>query len=125
MMEGERKFDLVGRTIEYAVGICRLYENMRKRGQNVHIADQMMRSGTAVAANYAEATAAESSDDFVHKMRICLKELNEALTWLRIIAAMGYADAGSCSALGEETKQLIRIFSASIHTVRHSANSKH
>ena len=101
-----------------AVGICRLYEEMRGRGRNAHIADQTMRSGTAVAANYAEATAAESHDDFIHKMRICLKELNETLTWLRIITAMDYADQERCRELGKETNELIRIFSASIRTTR-------
>ena len=117
-MDEPRKFDLVKRTVDYAVGICRLYEDMRGRGRNAHIADQTMRAGTAVAANYAEATAAESHDDFIHKMRICLKELNETLTWLRIIAAMDYAEPERRRELGKETNELIRIFSASIRTTR-------
>ena len=48
-----------------------------------------MRSGTATAANYGEARGAESRTDFVHKLKIVLKELNETAVWLKLIREIG------------------------------------
>ena len=52
-----------------------------------HLKDQLFRSATGVSANYAEAEEPESRRDFVHKMKVAMKELSEARSWLRIIAA--------------------------------------
>ncbi|MFN2516527.1 MAG: four helix bundle protein [Pyrinomonadaceae bacterium] len=73
------------RLIEFAVRVVILSANLPKTPAGKHIAGQLMRSGTSPAPNYGEARGAESHADFVHKLRIVLKELNETSIWLRII----------------------------------------
>jgi four helix bundle protein len=74
------------RLIDFAVRIVNLSANLPKTPAGRHIAGQIMRSGTSPAPNYGEAQGAETHADFVHKLRIVLKELNETSIWLRIIS---------------------------------------
>ena len=82
------------------------------------LADQMFRSATSVVANYAEAAESESRKDFVHKVKIAMKELSETRVWLKIIVESGFLERRKLSALIEEAVELTRIFSASIITAR-------
>jgi four helix bundle protein len=73
------------RLIEFAVLVLELSSNLPNTPASRHISTQLMRSGTAAAPNYAEARGAESRADFVHKLGIVQKELNETSVWLRIL----------------------------------------
>ncbi len=84
--------------------------------QAQHIAKQMTRAATAVAANYGEARGAESRSDFIHKLRIVLKELNETEVWLNFIVQNSWFSAEKMSALIRENRELCRILAASIKT---------
>ena len=77
-----------------------------------------MRSGTAGAPNYAEARGAESRQDFIHKMRIVGKELNETAVWLRIISKSSLLPREFMVGILAENTELARIVSASIKTAR-------
>src|SRR5215475_11545489 len=77
--------ELEDRLINFAVRIIKLTANMPKTPAGKHIAGQILRSGTSPAPNYGEARGAESHADFVHKLGIVLKELNETFIWLRVI----------------------------------------
>jgi four helix bundle protein len=79
-----------------------------------HVARQLVRASTSPAACYAEACHAESRRDFVHKMRVCLKELRETAVWLRLAARE--RPAGSLDTLTHECSELIAIFVASVKT---------
>ena len=72
---------------------------------------QLVRSSTSPAANYAEAQAAESRRDFVHKLQICLKELRETAVWLSYLSELA-EDGVDRSAIGQECDELTRIFVA-------------
>ena len=86
------------------------------RGGN-HVAGQLLRSGTSPLPNHGEAQAAESPADFLHKMRICLKELRESRRWLRFIKEVPVLEEqAEVDRLIDETEQLVRIFVASIRT---------
>jgi len=76
----------------------------------------LVRCGTAAAPNYEEACAAESKADFVHKMRICLKELRESRSWLRLIVRGELIPPERMSGLVDECQQLCNIFGQSIAT---------
>ena len=71
------KYDLEERLLDFAVRVIRVTESMIRSRAATHIADQMLRAGTSPYGNHGEAESAESRDDFVHKLRICLKELRE------------------------------------------------
>ena len=89
-----------------------------KRIGSANFADQLFRASTSVAANYAEASQAESCKDFIHKLKIALKELNESRTWLKIINSAAYAENQRLAELIAESEELTRILSASVITAR-------
>ena len=74
--------DIKARLVGFAVGVLGLCERLPKSPEGTHIAGQLLRSGTAGAPNYAESRAGESAVDFIHKLGIVLKELNESRVWL-------------------------------------------
>ncbi len=80
-----RADELEERLIEFSVRIINLSANLPKTPAGKHVAGQIMPSGTSPAPNYGEARGAESQADFIHKLRIVLKELNETSIWLRVI----------------------------------------
>lgn len=113
-----RPFDLEERVAGFAaraIGVC---EALPPKTGSAHLRDQLFRSATSVAANYAEASVPESRKDFAHKMNIALKELVESRMWLRIIAMKSYLDPDSLRSLLAETDELVRIFQASVSTAR-------
>ena len=85
-----------------------------------HVAGQLVRCGTSAPPNYDESGAAESRDDFVHKLSIALKELRETRGWLRFIAKAGLLPIGKLSAAIDESEQLCRILGKSVLTAKHS-----
>jgi len=76
----------------------------------------LLRCGTSPLGNHGEVQAAESRKDFVHKLRICLKELKETRRWLRLLQHAGLVSKPKMQAILGETEELVRIFSASIRT---------
>src|SRR5688572_22821176 len=80
-----RAFDLEERLVDFAVRILSLVEALPNTKAGNHVAGQLLRSGTSPAPNYGEAQSAESRNDFLHKVKIALKELRETLIWLKII----------------------------------------
>ena len=80
--EVQRRFDLENRLMELAVSIGRVVQRLPTDRIGAHVAGQLVRCCTAPAANYAEALGAESRRDFIHKMKLGLKELRESQTWL-------------------------------------------
>jgi four helix bundle protein len=110
--------ELEDRLIDFAARIVRVCLRLRKTALGRHIADQMLRSGTASAANYGEARGAESPADFIHKLKIVQKELNETSVWLRIIIRAGLVKPELIVALLAENKELAKVITASIKTKR-------
>ena len=117
MTKENQVYDLENRLIEFAVGIIELTEFLPKTRVGKHVGGQILRSGTSPASNYGEAQGAESRSDFMHKIRISLKELRETRVWLKIIEKTKLVKPGfKLGALLEENNQLISIFMASIKT---------
>lgn len=119
MSASETRYDLEERLLDYSAAIIRLASRMPRTCAGNHIAGQLMRSGTSALPNHGEAQAAESSNDFLHKMSICLKELREAHRRLRLIERVPLVNPVSeVKPLLQETEELIRIFVASIRTAK-------
>ena len=114
--------ELEDRLINFAVRIVKLSASLPKTSAGKHIAGQILRSGTSPAPNYGEARGAESHADFIHKLGIVLKELNETSIWLRIIQRSDLLKSELLSGILEESNELCRIFIASLKTAR--ANKK-
>jgi len=110
--------DLEDRLIDFAVRVIKVADRLPKTPVGKHIAGQLLRSGTSPAPNYAEARGAESTADFVHKLKIALKELNETSVWLRMVCRGELMAAELFTALIDENQQLCRILNASIKTAK-------
>ena len=113
------------RLIHFAVRVIKLSASLPRTPAGKHIAGQILRSGTSPAPNYGEARGAESRADFVHKIRVVLKELNETAVWLRIIDLSGLVKRSLLIDIVQENGDLCKIFAASLKTVRsRTANDK-
>ncbi|MCC6413368.1 MAG: four helix bundle protein [Saprospiraceae bacterium] len=112
------KFDIEERLITFAVRIVNIAEKLPKSFAAKHLAGQIIRSGTSPALNYGEAQAAESVADFIHKMKICLKELRETIANMKIIREKKYFKDGQLDPLIKENDELIAIFVTSVKTAQ-------
>ncbi len=108
--------ELEGRLVDFAVRFGNVADALPENRPGRHIAGQIVRSGTSPAPNYAEGCAAESRQDFAHKLSIGLKELRETKTWLRIIRKAELLPAERLHAIVDEADLLCAILSRSIHT---------
>ena len=112
-------FDLQDRLVTYAVRIVLLSEALPETKAGKHVAAQLLRSGTSPAANYGEAQAAESKSDFIHKLKLALKELRETEVWLKVIMeAKMITPQSKLALLVKETDELIAILFTSIGTAK-------
>lgn len=119
-----RKFDLEERLIDFTVLIIEIVESLDNTRAGNHIGGQLVRSGTSPALHYGEAQSAESRNDFVHKLKILLKELRESLVALKIIKRVSLTKKMDLVENGiTECNELISIFVKSIDTAKKN-NSK-
>jgi four helix bundle protein len=117
--DGKPKYDLEERLLEYAGRIIKLIDKLPNSRAGNHIAGQLLRSGTSPYPNHGEAQSAESAKDFIHKMRVCLKELRESERWLKLILKASLLQGERLtSELLQETEELIKIFVSSIKTAQ-------
>ena len=106
------------RFIDFASRVIDVVESLPRTIAAKHLGNQLVRSGTAPALNYGEAQAAESKADFVHKMKIVLKELRETKVCLKIILKRNYFSQEKLASLCQENDELIAIIFKSIATSR-------
>jgi four helix bundle protein len=121
-MSKENKFDLEDRLIDFAARCIKVANSLPNTQAGIHLSGQLTRSGTSPALNYGEAQGAESRKDFVHKMRICLKELRETRICLKIIIRSEMLGEEKLQSLIDETNELISIFVTSIKTAKENMN---
>ncbi len=112
--------DIEERTIDFAARIGRVVDALPETRLGRHIAGQLVRSGTSPAANYAEACAAESKNDFIHKLGIVLKELRESGVWLKLIGKAELLPPPRVAPLLDECEQLSKIIGQSVITAKAS-----
>jgi four helix bundle protein len=121
---GPRKvFDLEDRLLEFASEITDISENLPDTRAGKHVACQLLRSGTSPFSNHGEAESAESPEDVIHKLKVCLKELRETRRWLRLIDHKRWQPVNvNLQASMAEPEELICIFVASIRTAQRNRN---
>lgn len=111
------KYNLEKRLIDFAVRIINVVEALPNTRAGNHIAGQLVRCGTSPAPNYGEAQSAESRNDFIHKIKIVLKELRETRVWLKIIQRRSLLKSTrEIELLIAECDELISIFVTSVRT---------
>jgi four helix bundle protein len=118
-------FDLEDRLLDYSAAVIDLVDQLPNSRSGNHVSGQLLRSGTSPLPNHGEAQAAESTNDFIHKMRVCLKELRESRRWFRLIKRSPRLKCRTDpSPLIAETEELIKIFFSSIRTAMQQKKTK-
>jgi len=121
---GGKKYGLEKRLLEFASTIIDLSEKLPNSRAGNHVAGQVLRSGTSPDAIHGEAESAESRVDFIHKIKLCFKELRETPRWARLIHRKYWAQNDSALLFAlSESEELIRIFMSSIRAARTNALS--
>ena len=110
--------DIQERLVLLGVSLIHICDKLPETKTAGHIASQLLRSGTSPASNYAEARGAESDGDFVHKLKVVLKELNECLVWLALIERGNLLSADCLKKPQEDCTVVCRLIAASINTVK-------
>ncbi len=123
-MKESKIYDLEDRLVEFAGQVISIVEGLPENRAGRHIAGQLIRSGTSPAPNYGEAQSAESRKDFIHKMKIALKELRETNIWLRLIERQSYLAGDIIEQLRCECNELISIFVKSIKTAERNLKAQ-
>ena len=109
---------LQDRTKRFAVAVIRFYAELPQNEPARVIGRQLLRSSTAVAANYRAACRARSAADFVSKISVVVEEADETLFWLELLVAASIVKAEAMQALRDESDELLRIFSTSLTTAK-------
>ena len=118
-MNSVKRYDLEDRLIEFAIKSIELVEELPKNRAGNHIAGQLIRCGTSPALNYGEVQSAESQKDFVHKMKVILKELRETNICIKIIKRKPLIrQSQKLDSIVKECNELISIFVSSIRTAQ-------
>ncbi|MGH9947454.1 MAG: four helix bundle protein [Pyrinomonadaceae bacterium] len=102
----------------FALRIVRLYKHLCERNKEYVLSKQILRSGTSIGANIAEANQAQSKPDFVHKLSISLKEAVETEYWLNLLNDADYLTDSQFESLIGDCRELIRILTSSIKTAK-------
>ena len=110
--------ELVERLINFAARVGKVVDALPDTRMGRHIGGQLVRSATSPAPNYEEGCAAESRADFVHKLSICLKELRESRTWIRLIIKTEMLPEHRLGEVLDECNQLCNIIAQSIVTAK-------
>ncbi|RLD89536.1 MAG: four helix bundle protein [Bacteroidetes bacterium] len=119
----EKKYDLEDRLIDFVIQIDDIIEKLPNTRLANYLAGQMIRSGTSPALNYGEAQGAESTNDFIHKLKIILKELRETFVCLKIIKRKPLIEPNDdLENTYIENNELISIFVSSIKTAKRNKN---
>ncbi len=116
--------DIQNRLIDFAASTIQLSSKLENSSAEKHISKQILRSGTSPAPNYAEARSAESANDFIHKLKVALKELNETKVWLQILVRSQIKEPKDISSLQTDRDELCRIISASVRTAMKRKNNQ-
>jgi four helix bundle protein len=109
------------RLVRFGAAACLVARDLRRDFVGSHVAHQLIRAATSPAASYAEARDAESRQAFIHKLKLCIKELRETSVWLEIGEELGSQSAAVAEAR-RECDELIAILVRSVKTAR--SNSK-
>jgi four helix bundle protein len=107
-----------GRTKQFAIRIVAVVQSLPRSREGDLVGKQLLRSGTAVAANYRSVCRARSKAEFVSKMSIVVEEADETVFWLELLTDTGMVSAGKLELLLKEANELLAICAASLRTAK-------
>lgn len=114
---------LVAKSLDFSVRIVNLYKLLRDNRHETIMSKQILRSGTSIGANASEALAAESADDFVHKLTISLKEANETKYWIILLHRTHYITDDEYTSIMTDCQELRRLTGSIISSTKRNISS--
>ncbi|GAA3978689.1 four helix bundle protein [Hymenobacter antarcticus] len=111
---------LKAKSFVFAVRIVRLFQFLQTAKKEYVIAKQLLRCGTSVGSMVREAEHAESKADFIHKMAVAQKEINETIYWLELLAATDYLTPEQAASLCIDATELLKLLTSSIKTAKNN-----
>ena len=115
---------LIAKTLDFSVRIVNLYKCLRDERHETVMSKQILRSGTSVGANASEAIAAESTDDFVHKLTISLKEANETKYWILLLHRTQFIKEEEFKSIMTDCQELRKLIGSIISSTKRNQNKK-
>lgn len=111
------------KSFRFSIRIINAYKYLCNDKKEYIMSKQMMRSGTSVGAMIREAEHAETKKDFIHKMAIAQKEINETIYWLELLLATDYLDKEAYTDLNNDAIEIIKLITAIIKTTKSNINN--
>jgi four helix bundle protein len=107
---------LKDKSFRFSIRIINLYKYLKKEHKEFILSQQIIRSGTSVGALIRESEHAESIRDFIHKLSISLKEINETIYWLDLLYGAGFLTEKMYSSIKKDGEELLKLLIASVKT---------
>ena len=112
------------KSFDFAFRIVKMYKYLQDEKNEYVLSNQLLRSGTSVGAMVREAEFAESISDFVHKMSIAQKEINESLYWIELLYTSEYLTTQQFESINNDAVEIIKLITSSIITAKSKSKSK-
>ena len=106
------------KSFDFAIRVIKLHQYLRKKFDEYQLSKQVLRAGTSVGALITEAEHAESRKDFLHKLNIGLKEINECSYWLDLLFATNYLNKKMYESIKKDSTELLKMLIASVKTTK-------
>ena len=106
------------KSFSFAIRIVKLYHYLSKKEQEYVLTRQLLRAGTSIGANIAEAQQAQSRADFISKLSIALKEASETNYWLRLLAATNYLSQKGANSMLADCRELEKLLTAILNSTK-------
>ena len=113
------------KSFKFAVRVVNLYKHLCEDRKEFVLSKQLLRSGTSVGAMVREAEHSESKSDFIHKMAIAQKEINETIYWLELMRETEYLSRKEFESINSDAVELIKMLTSSIKTAKSSLTTNH
>ena len=115
---------LIAKALDFSVRIVNLYKCMRDERHETVMSKQILRSGTSIGANASEAIAAESTEDFVHKLTISLKEANETKYWILLLHRTQFITDSEFDSIMADCQELRKLIGSITNSTKRNMNSE-
>ena len=115
---------LIAKSLDFSIRIVNLYKCLRDERHETVMSKQILRSGTSIGANASEAIAAESVDDFVHKLTISLKEANETKYWILLLHRTQFIKEEEFKSVIKDCQELRKMIGSIISSTKRNRDKK-
>jgi len=123
MINEMRENVVKNKSFEFAIRVVRLYQFLVSDKKGFVLSKQLLRSGTSVRAMVRESEHSESKADFIHKLSIAQKEINETIYWLELLKATDYLTQEQFESINNDAVEIIKLITTIIKTTKSNINN--